>query len=556
MHGLMMDFQLTIPALARRAETFHPDRAIVARRADGTIHRTNYRDVLGRARRLIGALQALGVRPDDRVATFCWNHHQHLEAYYGVPCMGAVLHTLNIRLHPDELAYIATHAGDSVAIVDRVLLPAFEKFRANVPFRHVIVVDGGADTPAGMLDYETLIAAHDEVPFDETIGERQAAAMCYTSGTTGRSKGVMYTHRSNALHSLALGLHDLNFVRQSDTVLAVVPMFHANAWGIPYASLLHGCAQVMPGPALDARSILDLIEQERVTVAAGVPTIWMAVLQALDAEPKRWDLSRLRHMICGGASVPESLMRAYQERHGVYIQQAWGMTETSPLGSMATPTHDLLDADEKEHWNFRTTGGRAVPFVETRIRGETGFVAWDGQSMGELEVRGPWVAGAYYESPESTDRFTDDGWFKTGDIVSIDARGFITLRDRAKDVIKSGGEWISSVALENMLMKHPMVAEAAVVGLKHPQWDERPLALVVLREGGSCTPDELTSHLMLHFPKWWMPNAYEFAIAIPRTSVGKFNKRAIREMYDGYFERSPVVGTVGPEAANERVVNQ
>ncbi len=554
MHGLMMDYQLTIPAMARRAEAFHPARAIVARGADGLVHRTTYREVLARARRLIGALRALGVEPGDRVATFCWNHHQHLEAYYGVPSMGAVLHTLNVRLHAEELAYIANHAGDSVAIVDRVLLPQFEKFRRDVPFAHVIVVDGGADTPAGMHDYETLIAAHGEAPFDDRIDERQAAAMCYTSGTTGRSKGVVYSHRSNALHSLALGLHDVNFVRESDSILAVVPMFHANAWGLPYAALLHGASQVLPGPALDARSILDLMQRERVTVAAGVPTIWMAVLDALDAAPARWDLSALRLMVSGGASVPDSLMRGY-ERHGILVQQAWGMTETSPLGSMATPTHDLRDAADAEQWAYRNSAGRAVPFVETRVRGESGFVEWNGDAMGELEVRGPWVAGAYYGSSDSADRFTDDGWFKTGDIASIDARGYITLRDRAKDVIKSGGEWISSVALENMLMKHPNVAEAAVVGLQHPKWDERPLALVVARPGCVCTSEELTAHLMPHFPKWWMPNAFEFATAIPRTSVGKFNKRAIREMYDGYFTRA-AAASLPAETANVHVVNE
>ena len=535
MNGSMMHYQLTIPAMARRAEQLHPGRAIVARLADRTIHRTTYGEVLGRARRLIGALRGLGVRPGDRVATFCWNHHQHLEAYYGVPSMGAVLHPLNLRLHPDELTYIANHAGDKIVIVDGALLPQLERFRSRIAAEHVIVVGGGTDIPPGALDYEALIAASDEVPFDDTIDEWQAAAMCYTSGTTGRSKGVVYTHRSNVLHSLASGLWDLEFTRERDVILAVVPMFHANAWGLPYSALLHGASQILPGPFLDAQSILDLMAAERVTMAAGVPTIWMGILQALDATPHAWNLSALRTLVCGGASVPESMIRAFQDRHGIRMHQAWGMTETSPLGSVATLAEDIEGMDADVQYRFRATVGRPVPFVETRIRAGDVLAPWDGTTMGELEVRGPWVAASYYDNPDSADRFTDDGWFKTGDIVTIDRRGYIMIRDRSKDVIKSGGEWISSVALENMLMQHPAVAEAAVIGLQHPQWDERPLAVVVKRPDRECSAEELVQYLAPHFPKWWMPSGIEFVASIPRTSVGKFNKRAMREMYREYF---------------------
>jgi fatty-acyl-CoA synthase len=542
MDGSMMHYQLTIPAMARRAEQLHPGREIVARQPDWTVHRTTYAETLARARRLIGVLRQLGVEPGDRVATFCWNHHQHLEAYYGVPSMGAVLHMLNIRLHPDELTHIANHAGDKVVIVDRVLLPHFEQFHRRIGVEHVIVVGGdGHDVPSAMLDYETIIAASDEVPFDESIDEWQAAAMCYTSGTTGRSKGVVYSHRSNALHSLACGLWDLEFVRERDVILAVVPMFHANAWGLPYSALLHGAKQILPGPFLDPHSILDLMAAERVTMAAGVPTIWMGVLHALDTTPRAWDLSALRTLVCGGASVPEAMIRAFQERHGIRMQQAWGMTETSPLGSVATLTEDLEALDADAQYRYRATVGRPVPFVETRVRTADGLAPWDGETMGELEVRGPWVAEAYYNNAESADRFTGDGWFKTGDIVTIDARGYIAIRDRSKDVIKSGGEWISSVALENMIMQHPAVQEAAVIGLKHPRWDERPLAVVVKRPERDCCAEDLLQHLAPHFPKWWMPSGIEFVTSIPRTSVGKFNKLAMREAYRDYFASTPVL---------------
>jgi fatty-acyl-CoA synthase len=551
----MMDYALTIPAIARRAERLHPGKTIVARRADGSLHRATYGEVLARSRKLIGALRSLGVSRGDRVATFCWNHHQHLEAYYAVPSMGAVAHMLNIRLHADELAFIVNHAGDSVVIVDQVLLPQFEKFRERIAAKHVIVV-GDGDVPAWAHDYETLIASAPEVDFLDDIDENEAAGMCYTSGTTGRSKGVLYSHRSTALHSLACGSWDLEFLRERDTVLPVVPMFHANAWGLPYTAMLFGASQVLPGPFLDAVSILNLVESERVTVLAGVPTVSMALLQALDAEPRRFDTSSLRVMTAGGAAVPEALIRGFEERHGIVLLQGWGMTETSPVGSIATATGALAELDEDDRYRVRATAGRPLPFFETRVRAESGFAPWDGVAMGELEVRGPWVSSAYYDAPETADRFTDDGWFRTGDIVSMDADGYIIIRDRSKDVIKSGGEWISSVGLENKIMTHPAVLEAAVVGLRHPKWDERPLALVVKRPTAQCTAQDILHHLEPHFPKFWLPNGVEFVESIPRTSVGKFNKLAIREQYCDYFAAtSSPAGASAPPARQSQLTS-
>jgi fatty-acyl-CoA synthase len=551
MHGLMMDFQLSIPAMARRGEQMHPRTAIVSRQADKTVHRTTYGECLLRAHRLAGALCELGVRDHDRVATLCWNHHQHFEAYVGIPSMGAVLHTLNLRLHADELAYIVAHAADKVVIVDRSLLPLLEQFRHRTKLEHVIVVGGGgADTPPWAHDYETLIASAPELPFDESIDERRASSMCYTSGTTGRPKAVLYSHRSTVLHSLACGLWDNELVREREVVLPVVPMFHANAWGLPFTCLLLGASQVLPGPCVDAESLLGLMAAERVTVASGVPTIWLAVLQALDASPGAYDLSNLRALFSGGASVPESLIRAFEERHGLTVIQGWGMTETSPVATLATLSSELAAADSATRFRARATAGRPLPFIETRVRADQGVAPRDGATMGELEIRGPWVTSGYYAADDSAARFTDDGWFKTGDLVTMDAAGYVTIRDRAKDVIKSGGEWISSVALENALMKHPAVAEAAVIGLVHPKWDERPLALIVPRAGATCPVEELAAHLAPDFAKFWIPSAFEIVTAIPRTSVGKVNKLALRAQYRDYFMPAPALANIAASPAS------
>ncbi|QBS37393.1 fatty-acid--CoA ligase [Thermaerobacter sp. FW80] len=538
MRGLMLDYQLTIPAMLRRAEQLFGGKAIVTPLPDKSFHRYTYADFVRRAKRLAVALRELGVGRGDRVATLCWNHHQHLEAYFGVPSAGAVLHTLNLRLHPDELAFIVNHAGDRVLLVDHILLPLFERFRERVKLEHVVVVGAEGDVPAGMLDYEQLLAEADESHYeDPDLDENDAAAMCYTSGTTGRPKGVLYSHRAIALHSLAAALADTLGVREADVVLPVVPMFHVNAWGLPFAATLVGAKQVFPGPHLDPGSLLEDLSQERGTLTAGVPTIWLGILQELDRNPGRWDLSSLRAMVVGGSAAPRGMIQAFQERHGLRVVHAWGMTETTPLGTVSTLTPELQEAPADVQYDYRAKQGRPIPFIEIRARNDQGLVPWDGQTMGELEIRGPWVASAYFEAPEAGDRWTDDGWLRTGDIVTIDPQGYIEIKDRAKDLVKSGGEWISSVALENELMAHPAVAEAAVIAVPHPKWQERPLAVVVLKPGQSATKDELLDFLRPKFAKWWLPDDIVFVDQIPRTSTGKFLKQALRERFRDHLTK-------------------
>jgi fatty-acyl-CoA synthase len=535
LEGLVQDFQLTLPYFLRRAEQLYGHREIVTRRPDKSFHRHTYADFVSRAKKLAVALGDLGLEPGDRVGTLGWNTYQHLEAYLGVPSSGLVLHTLNPRLHEDDLAYIAGHADDRVMLVDETLVPVFEKFRARTGIEHAVVVTEGGDVPEGMISYERLIGDSDEADFEyPDFDENQAAAMCYTSGTTGRPKGALYSHRSTVLHSMMAAMGNTFALSEADCVLPVVPMFHVNAWGLPFASVLVGAKLMMPGPNLDAASLLEDLEQEEVTLTAGVPTVFLAVLQALDAEPERYDLSKLRAMVIGGSAAPKGVIKDYKERHGIEVVHAWGMTEMSPIGTVANLTTEMKKLPEEEQLEYEAKQGYPVPFVEIRARGDEGLVPWDGKSMGELEVRGPWVASSYYEAPEGDDKFTDDGWFKTGDVVTIDRFGFIKITDRSKDLIKSGGEWISSVELENALMAHPAVSQACVIAIPHKKWDERPLAAIVLREGESATKDDLHTHLEVDFARFWLPDAYEFVEAIPMTATGKFQKLKLREQFEGY----------------------
>jgi fatty-acyl-CoA synthase len=528
--GLMMDdYPLSLTGVVERVERISSEREVVFRRPDGSVGRTTYGDCAGRARRLATALQALGVESGDAVGTLLWNQPEHLELYFALPAMGAVLHTINPRLHPDELSFIVDDADDKVIVVDESLLEVFESFREGRSFEHVIVVSGSGSPSERDLDYETLLAEAEPMDWPG-VDERQAAAMCYTSGTTGRPKGVVYSHRSLVLHSLVGALPDVNSLSREDILLPVVPMFHANAWGLIYTAALTGSGLVLPGPKLDAVSVLDLLAAERVTLTAGVPTVWMTVLEALEAEPERWDLAPLRQLLVGGSAAPRSMMAGF-DRHGLTIVHAWGMTETSPLGSVCRLPRELSEAGVQEQLDYRTRQGTPSPFVEIRARDDAGeLIPWDDTAMGELEVRGPWVAAGYHRG-QGTEKFTDDGWFQTGDVVTIDPRGNLKICDRSKDLVKSGGEWISSVDLENLLMAHPAVAEAAVIAIPDDRWGERPLAAIVLREGLQAGPEELRDHLSKQYAKWQLPERYEFVDEIPRTATGKFKKTALREQF-------------------------
>jgi fatty-acyl-CoA synthase len=533
MDGLMMDFQLTLPPLLRRAETYFGDQEVVSRLPDRSYHRYTLREMAARSKQLAVALQKAGLKRGDRVGTLCWNHYQHLEAYYGIPCGGFVLHTLNLRLHPDDIGYIAKHGGDRAVIVDRSLVPLLEQFIGDTDIEHVFVVEDS---------YEELLATADASEWqDPELDEDEAAAMCYTSGTTGRPKGVVYSHRSTILHALGvasgspLGLT----IGEADTLCPVVPMFHANAWGYPYLAALIGARLMFPGPYLDGESLLENFVHERVTWTAGVPTIWLGILQLLDANPGKWDLSHMRGMLVGGSAVPRAMIAAYKERHGLDVVQGWGMTETSPVASVTDFIGDLRNADPDTKFDFAAMAGLPLPLVEIRVMAEGKELPWDEESMGELEVRGPWVAASYYDDEELKDRWTDDGWFRTGDIVTMHPRGFIQIKDRSKDVIKSGGEWISSVELENKIMAHPAVAEAAVIAIPHEKWMERPLGVVVLKEGESVTEEQLREFLSGQCAKWWVPDRFEFVDEIPKTAVGKFKKTALRDRFASESSTEP-----------------
>ena len=531
MRGLMMDFPLTLVHVLERAGSVFGDIEIVSRRPDRRLSRYTYREFYHRARKLARALELAGLKSGDRVGTLMWNHSSNFECYFGIPVAGGVMHTLNLRLHPDELAYIANHGRDRFLIIDDVLLPIYESLRHKVPFERVICVPfGGSGAPAGMEDYETFLEETDgEFDYPE-IDENQAASMCFTSGTTGKPKGVVYSHRAQVLHSLSGCLSDCFALSNSDTVLPASSMFHANGWGVPYAAAIMGAKLVFPGPHLDPESLLDLIQKENVTLAFGVPTVWIGLLGALEKNPSRWKPAKPLRIMCGGSAVPESLLRGL-DRFGIRLFHLWGMTETAPIATLGVIKSTLSNLSEDDKYRVRLKQGLPVPLVELRVMSGDRQAPWDGATSGELEVRGPWVAADYLNSPETRDRWSPDGWFRTGDIANIDKDGYIKLVDRSKDLIKSGGEWISSVDLENALMCHPCIREAAVIGVPHPKWQERPLAVVVRKEGAQVEPEELLSFLAERFAKWQLPDAFVFADEIPRTSVGKFLKMKLREQY-------------------------
>jgi acyl-CoA synthetase (AMP-forming)/AMP-acid ligase II len=529
LRGLMQDdYPLTLQQVLDRVRRRYADAEVVSAR-EGEVKRASYSEVASRVDKLAAALAGLGVEPGDRVATFAWNSQEHLEVYLAAPCMGAVLHTLNIRLFEDQLAYVVNHAQDKVILVDASLVPVLEKVAPEFEQQptYVVIGDGDAGSLPDALRYEELLADQDEGYDYPALDERMAAGLCYTSGTTGNPKGVLYSHRSNVLHAMGQCMADSMGLSSDDRALPIVPMFHANAWGIPYGSCMSGADLVMPGPQLDAESLAKLIEDERVTFSAAVPTIWMDLLR--HADENEVDLSSLRLVVCGGSAVPLALMQDFEERHGVRIIQAWGMTETSPLGSVARPP---ADAEGDEHWDVRNTAGRVSPMVDARIVGDDGEeLPFDGESTGELQVRGPWVAAEYYEDPAGPEKF-DGEWLRTGDIAAIDEHGFIRISDRTKDVIKSGGEWISSVELEGEIMAHPAVLEAAVIAKPDERWSERPLACVVLDEGASLTAGELREHLEKRVAKWWLPDQVVVIAEVPKTSVGKFDKKLLRKRLD------------------------
>ncbi len=535
MQSTMQDFPLTVGMIFRHGRAVFGESEVVTFEGDGS-RRASYAEVAERSDRLAIGLQGLGITTGDRVGTFLWNTQEHLEAYFAVPGIGAVLHTLNLRLFPEQLVYIVNHAADRVIIVDDNLVPVLSRVAGELKTveRYVVVGDGDASEleaaapNAEVLRYDALLAASDPTGFEyPEVDEKAAAAMCYTSGTTGNPKGVVYSHRSTFLHSMASGTGAVVAYTSNDRILPIVPMFHANAWGTPYAGWMAGADLLMPGRFLQAEPLATFVNQEVVTCACAVPTIWADLLRY--SENHDIDFSHLRHVTCGGAAVPRVLMERFQERFGVRIIQGWGMTETSPLAALGHPPRGI-EPGTPEDLDWRALTGRIIPGVELRIVDDDGTVLpWDGEAIGEIQVRGPWVTASYYDDP-APEKF-DHGWLRTGDIASVTPNGYIKISDRSKDVIKSGGEWISSVELEGLIMGHPAVAEAAVIAVPDPRWDERPLACVVLREGATATAEELRDFLAGHVAKWQLPERWTFIDEVPKTSVGKFDKKVLRVEY-------------------------
>lgn len=534
----MMDTQLVLNGFLNRVETYFGHKEIVSRTSADTIHRLTYKDFAVRTRKLASALQTLGMTKGMKVGSLAWNQHRHLEAYFAVPCSGAVLHMINIRLADEHIEYIINHAQDEILLVDRDLFETIERLLPKLPsVKHIVVMSDTGELPQSdfdnLYDYETLLAAASaDFVFPDDIDENAPAAMCYTSATTGFPKGVVYTHRGLVLHSINLGLRDSFGISERSVTLPIVPMFHANAWGIPYASVNFGSKIVLPGPHFTNDVIIDLIEQERVTITAGVPTIWLGVSEAL--EKTKRDLSSLEMVAAGGSATPPALIRKYEQEYNIPYKTVYGMTETSPIVSVASLTSEMDAWSDDDKIKALSTQGLTVPLIETEIVNEDGIVPADGETMGELRVRGPWISSEYYQDERTLDAFKD-GWLYTGDIAVRTPQGYIKITDRTKDLIKSGGEWISSVDLENALMAHEAVFEAAVIAIPHVKWQERPLACVVLREGyDESVKEELNAFLETQVAKWWLPDDIVFVREIPKTSVGKFLKAKLRDDMKDY----------------------
>ncbi|WP_394583146.1 long-chain fatty acid--CoA ligase [Cytobacillus firmus] len=530
---MMMQTPLTMTQMIRRAEKYFPKKTVVSRTAGG-IQRLTYKEIAERTRKLAESLQKLGVERGDKVGTLAWNHHRHLEAYFAIPCSGAVLHTINIRLSPQHITYIINHAEDKVLLIDPDIVPLIEKVKDKLKtVKAFIIMTDEEELPETSLSpvfhYEKLInEASGAYEFPDDLDENSAAGMCYTSATTGNPKGVVYSHRGIVLHSMALGMADSAAVSEKDIALPVVPMFHVNAWGLPFAAVWFGTTLVLPGPYFTPKLLAELIQSEKVTITAGVPTIWLGLLKELDEN--KYDMSSLRSVLCGGSAAPKGMIKAFEQKHKIPFMHAYGMTETSPLVVISTLKSYQEELSAEERLDIKAKQGILVPGLEMKIAGKDGEAAWDGKEMGELAIRGPWIASEYYKDERTNEAFRD-GWLYTGDVVTIDEEGFMKIVDRTKDLIKSGGEWISSVDIENALMAHESVFEAAVVAVPHEQWQERPVACVVLKEPfkGQTTKEELYEFLKPQFAKWWLPDEILFFEEIPKTSVGKFLKMALRE---------------------------
>ena len=539
MKGLMMETELLISSIAQHAEKFHGDREIVSVTADNPRHRYTIREAMTRARRLANALGRLGVRQGERVASLAWNDYRHLEVYYGVSGSGYVCHTINPRLFPEQIVYIINHAEDRFICVDAMFVPLLEAVADKIPnVEGFIVMTDEAHMPETALPnamcYETLLAA-ESPEFDwPELDESTASALCYTSGTTGNPKGVLYDHRSTILHALGTLAIDVAGMSSRDVVLPVVPFFHVNAWGVPYSALMAGAKLVLPGPKMgDGEALYGLMDSEDVTMALGVPTVWLALLQYTEKAGKRLD--KLERSLVGGAAVPRAMIEAFRDTHGVELRQGWGMTETSPIGTVNTLKAGLEGLSKEEQLDLATKAGRGIFGVEMRIVDDNGDeLPWDGEAFGALQVRGPWICSDYFKLEGSSGTHTDDGWFETGDVATIDPQGYMAITDRTKDVIKSGGEWISSIELENAAMGHPAVAEAAVIGVAHPKWTERPLLVIVKSEGEDVSKEELLAYFDGKVATWWVPNDVVFVDELPHTATGKVKKIELRQQFAEY----------------------